>query len=140
MPLKSMSMSDAWTSLEKPVDLSQAWRRRATKEAIALPRESVVSSPQHIMNFAASLPSAIAWFRMARSSSKTIGSICATEFHTEWVYRPKRHAVFTDHSARLAEEKILLPKVSSLLNSLSGGVDRNGPGLILDVCLEWDVR
>ena len=47
------------------------------------------------------------------------------------MYWPKRHAVFTNRKARLVEEKILLPKVSSLLDSLSGRVVGNALGLTL---------
>ena len=100
-------------------------------EAIALPSKSVVSSPHLIVNFTASLPSAIAWSTIALASSETIGSTCATESHIEWVYRPKRHVVFTDRSARLMEDKIILPKVSSILESMYGGVDGNAPGLTM---------
>lgn len=47
------------------------------------------------------------------------------------MYQPKRHAGFTDSSARLAEENILF-KESSFLDSLSGGVVGNAPELTLE--------
>ena len=68
-----------------------------------------------MVNFAASLPSVMAWVRMAQASSGTMGSTHATESHKEWVYQPKRHAEFTDHNARLEDEKIRFPNVSKSL-------------------------
>ena len=44
----------------------------------------------------------------------------ATESHKAWLYLVKRHAVFTDRNAKLEDEKTGFPKVSSLLDSLSG--------------------
>ena len=45
-----------------------------------------------MVNLAASLPSVMAWERMAR----TIGSLHDTESHKVCGYRPKRHVEFTD--------------------------------------------
>ena len=78
----------------------------------------------------------MAWVRMAQASSETMGSTRATESHKAWVYRPKRHAVFTDRKAMLEDEKIRFPKVSSLWDSPSGGVIGKALGLVLaaDAC------
>ena len=100
------------------------------EEAMTRPRESVVSSPHCMVNFAASLPSITAWVRMARASSN-MGSTGVTESHKAWVYQPKRHVKFTHYNARLKDEKICFPNISSLLDSLSGGALGKGLGLVL---------
>ena len=84
-------------------------------------KESFVSSPHRMVIFAASLPSVMAWVRMAQTSSGIMSSTRVTESHKAWVYQPKRHAEFTDRNAGLEDEKIRFPKVSNLLDSLSGG-------------------
>ncbi|KAJ1148160.1 hypothetical protein NDU88_000998 [Pleurodeles waltl] len=71
VPSKDMSIKDCWTSPEKPDVPSQAWRLKAIVNVTNLPSESFVSSPQQVMNFAASLPSITAWERMVRASSGT---------------------------------------------------------------------
>ena len=70
-----MSIRLAWSSPEKPVERSQAWRRSAPEEAIARPKESVVSSLHRMVNLAASRLSVMAWERMAQASSGTMGSM-----------------------------------------------------------------
>lgn len=45
----------------------------------------------------------------------------------------KRQAMFTDSSARLAEENIFLPNVPRLFDPLSSGVVGNAPGFCLEV-------
>ena len=51
----------------------------AKEEAMVGPRESVVSSPHMMVNFAASGPSVMAWVRKARAFSGPMGSTHATE-------------------------------------------------------------
>ena len=64
----------------------------------------------------------MAWVRMARATSGTVGSINATESTKAWVYRPKSHVVYMDRNIRLVEEKTGFPKVSSLLDARFRGV------------------
>ena len=58
-----------------------------------------------MVNLAAYLPSVMAWERIGRAFSRTIGSTRTTESHKAWVYRPKRHVEFTDRNARLEDVK-----------------------------------
>ena len=80
-PIMGMSIRLAWISPEKPVEHIQACWSKVTEEPIALPKESVVSSPQQIVNFATLRPSAIACEKIARESSKTMGITWATKSH-----------------------------------------------------------
>ncbi|KAJ1218483.1 hypothetical protein NDU88_006062 [Pleurodeles waltl] len=117
-----MSIRVYWTYPEKADILNQTWRLKDTVDATDLPSESVVLSPQRIMNFDASLLSAAAW---GKTAGPTMGLEAAPvrPYPRVWEYRPKRHAVFTDCSTRLAEESIFFPRLSSLFDSLSGVVE-----------------
>ena len=63
-----------------------------------------------MVNLSASLPSIKAWERMSRASSGSTGSTSAIEFQKAWVYRPKKHAEFSNRNAKLEMRKSVSQK------------------------------
>ena len=68
-----MSIKLAWTSPEKSVVQSQVWQCNATEEAMAQPKDSVVSSPHRMVNVDASLPSV----KVNRPTTSQLGHLSA---------------------------------------------------------------